>query len=53
MIDLPDEQEILDIIKAVVNQRNYDHFALLEKRVVQSICIEKLIQEQKLERLQT
>ncbi len=51
MINQPDEQEILDILKAAVHQKNYEHFTLLEKRVIQSICIEKLIQEQRMDNL--
>eukprot|EP00347_Sterkiella_histriomuscorum_P014396 403361026 len=52
VIYLPDENEILEIIQNAVNSRNYEPFALLEKRVIQCICIEKLVQEQRQEELE-
>ena len=39
-IDLPEEQEFLDIIKQAVMEESklYEPFSLLEKRVMHSIC---------------
>ena len=43
VIHLPEEDEFLEILQQAVNERMYDPYTLLEKRVIQGICIEKLI----------
>ena len=43
VIHLPEADGILDIIKKAIDEKNYQPYSLLEKRVIQGICIEKII----------
>ncbi|CDW91759.1 UNKNOWN [Stylonychia lemnae] len=52
VIFLPDEYDILETFKQAVNHKDNEPFALLKKRVIQYICIEELVEEQRREELE-
>jgi len=45
VIFFPDEYEVLETFKNAVNQRSHEPFTFLEKRVIQYIRLEKLVEE--------